>query len=216
MQKTLMNLFARLRAAFSRASASQWVAYIIVMIAIVILIYVIVDRIQSPQVTEPYIDKSIKKNQSKNCSEKSIGVSDGDPGCSDTSLEKCNKITFDKTAEYDNNLTIMHPDNADKLTSGMESIKFCSNSECSKNRSLQDVVNEYKYYHIPHQLHKININHEPIAEEFKVLMENRCKINNYIAELTKSNNKLQNQVNVNEQIIMIMRAKKQYIQNSLP
>lgn len=218
MQKTMLQLFARLQTAFKRASASQWVAYIIVIGAIVMLIYVMVDRAYSPpRVTESYRGKTIKESESTNCSETLIKTSNGDPGCSNTSTDNCNKVTLDKKAVFDNNLTILQPENANKLISGMESFNFCNNPECSSTRSLQDVVNEYKYYHIPNQLHKVNINRKPIAKEFNVLLNNRCKINNYITQLKNNNDSLQNRIDDDEiNIMKKLRDKKNSLQNSLP
>lgn len=215
----MVNLFARLSAAFRRASTTQWVAYIIAMVAIVMLIYVIVDRLQSPRVTEQYSMQSepIKENESKNCSESAIGVSDGDPGCSETSLEKCNKMTFDQKAVFDDNLTMFKPSNANTFTSGMKNVHFCNNKECSETRSLQDVVNEYRYYHIPYELHKVNTNHIPIASEFDVLMKNRCKINDYIKTLKERNNNLYTRLQNDEDNIMkVLRDRKTNLEKSLP
>ena len=207
-----MHLFARLRDAFSRASASQWVAYIIVMIAIIMLMYVIIDRIQSPRMTESYTDTYITESDSANCSEMPVGNS----GCTNTSTENCNKMTFDKKAEFNRNLTILQPTNANTNLTGMDNLKFCSDTTCSETRSLQDVVNEYKYHHIPSQLHKVNKNRIPIVKEFNVLMDNRCKIKKYISDLKTSNEELEEQIDYNEAIISALRSKQQNLQKSLP
>lgn len=220
MQKTMMRQFTRLKAAFSRASASQWVAYIIVMIAIAMLIYAIVDHIQSPRVTELYSDKMepITENESDNCDESRVGAaSDKDPECTNTALEKCNKLTFGPTAVFEKDITIFQPDNTGSLATGMESINFCNNAECSETRSLQDVVNEYKHYHIPSQLHKVYTNRVPIAREFGVLMNNRCKINQYIGKLKANNDSLDARL-ANDEIFIMKKLRdiKTYLQNSIP
>ena len=191
MQKTMSHLFARLQAAFKGASASQWVAYIIVIGAIIMLLYVMVDRNQSPRMTEFYV----APDESTNCNEARVGMSEGNLDCNKSSpFIKCNKMTFNERADFDKDLTILQPDGANQHKFGMEFLNFCNNPECSSTRSLQDVVNEYKYHHIPSQLHKVYTNREPIEKEFEVLMENRFKINQYTKKLKNKNDQLEKRI----------------------
>lgn len=234
LSRVAQRLYGQTTKAARTASTAQWVAYAVVAVALVLLVAVCVHRVYT---VEHYAQgsggggtngpKSFSQGQAGNCQPNKLlsanaearrlkeqcnqGKAPASMGC------KACSVNYPLNARFQRRVRVVRPTNADAASKGMDAMLFCDDPKCQGGtRTLQNVVDEYEYTHVPKQFQKVMDNHTALNKGLTTMRADVCAYSQYAKDVEQAHASLTQETAQRTAVVQSKKAEALTLIKALP